>query len=127
MPIYSDMSTTLGVTRDGVVSKVYDSAVIVQSIKTILATVSGERVRNPIGASVVRLLFQPMNDILVRQLRTEIVDTILRYEPRVSIELFNIVPFYDENYYDISLVVKIKNIAKVQKIDFKLRSFAGNI
>lgn len=127
MPIYSDMSTTLGVTRDGVVSKVYDSAVIVQSIKTILATVSGERVRNPIGASVVRLLFQPMNDILVRQLRTEIVDTILRYEPRVSIELFNIVPFYDENYYDISLVVRIKNIAKVQKIDFKLRSFAGNI
>lgn len=127
MPIYSDMTTTLSVTSDGVVSKVYDSAVIVQSIKTILATVSGERVRNPIGASVVRLLFQPMNDILVRQLRTEIVDTILRYEPRVSIELFNIVPFYDENYYDISLVVKIKNIAKVQKIDFKLRSFAGNI
>lgn len=127
MPIYSDMSTTLDITKDGVVSKVYDSDVIVQSIKTILATVSGERVRNPIGASVVRLLFQPMNDILVRQLRTEIVDTILRYEPRVTIELFNIVPFYDENYYDISLVVKIKNIAKVQKIDFKLRSFSGNI
>lgn len=127
MPIYSDMTTTLEVTKDGAVSKVYDSAVIVQSIKTILATVSGERVRNPIGASVVRLLFQPMNDILARQLRTEIFDTILRYEPRVSIELFNIVPFYDESYYDISLVVRIKNIAKVQKIDFKLRSFSGNI
>lgn len=127
MPVYSDMKPTLEITREGTISKVYDSEVVVQSIKTILATVSGERVRNPIGASVVRLLFQPMNQHLVKQLRTEIADTIVRYEPRVSIESFNITPYYDENYYDIAMLVRIKGIAQVQKVDFKLRSFAGNI
>lgn len=127
MPIYSDMKSTLSTTTEGVVETVYDSEVIVQSIKTILATVSGERVRNPLGASIVRLLFQPMNDTLVRQLRAEIAETIVRHEPRVSIELFDVKPNYDENYYSISIVVRVKSIAKVQKIDFKLRSFAGNI
>ena len=122
--VYSDMKPTLEITRDGNVSKNYDVDVIVQSIRTILATVSGERVRNPIGARVVRLLFEPMSDDLARRLRTEILETIIRYEPRVSPDAFSVVPNYDNNSYEIYMLLRIEGIQRPIKEVLKLRSFA---
>jgi phage baseplate assembly protein W len=122
--VYSDMKPTLEITRDGNVSKNYDVDVIVQSIRTILATVSGERVRNPIGARVVRLLFEPMSDDLARRLRTEILETILRYEPRVSPDAFSVVPNYDNNSYEIYMLLRIEGIQRPIKEVLRLRSFA---
>ncbi len=122
--VYSDMKPTLEITRDGNVSKNYDVDVIVQSIRTILATVSGERVRNPIGARVVRLLFEPMSDDLARRLRTEILETIIRYEPRVSPDAFSVVPNYDNNSYEIYMLLRIEGIQRPIKEVLRLRSFA---
>lgn len=122
--VYSDMKPTLEIARDGNVSKNYDVDVIVQSIRTILATVSGERVRNPIGARVVRLLFEPMSDDLARRLRTEILETIIRYEPRVSPDAFSVVPNYDNNSYEIYMLLRIEGIQRPIKEVLRLRSFA---
>lgn len=122
--VYSDMKPTLEVKPDGNVAKNYDVDVIVQSIRTILSTVSGERVRNPIGAGVVRLLFEPMTDDMARRLRTEILETVIRYEPRVTPEAFSVIPNYDANSYEIYMLLRIKGIERPIKEVLKLRSFA---
>lgn len=126
MHIYSDMTPTLQLTGDGNVKKLYDIDVVVQSIKTILSTVSGERVRNPIGARVVRLLFQPMSADLARLLRTEIVDTLVAHEPRVDIENFSIIPNYDGNFYEMKLLIRVKGIRNTSVVNYRMRSFAGS-
>jgi len=127
MPIYSDMSPSLTINKSGTVDIVYDAEVVVRSIKNIFATVSGERVRNPIGSRILRLLFQRMDVDLARQLRNELVGVITRYEPRAEIVNFTLTPNFDQNSYDAALLVRIKEIPQPQLIQTRLRSFAGNI
>lgn len=125
MPVYSDMHPTLKIKEGGSIEILYDEAVIVQSIKNIFATVSGERVRNPIGSRILRLLFQRMTFDTARQIRGELAGLITRYEPRVDIVSFTLNPNFDGNSYDAKLQVKIKGIERPQIITTRLRSFAG--
>lgn len=127
MPIYSDMSPFLKISKSGTVETVYDADVVVRSIKNIFATVSGERVRNPIGSRILRLLFQRMDTDLARQIRNELVGVITRFEPRVEIINFTLTPNFDQNSYDASLLIKIKEIPNPQLVETRLRSFSGNI
>lgn len=122
---YSDMKPTMAITKDGNIERIYDWDVIVQSVKTILSTVSGERVRNPIGARTIRLLFNPMSPDMARQIRNEIVDSILQHEPRVSIDTFTVTPNYDGNYYDVYMVLRAEGLSQRYSETIKLRSFAG--
>jgi len=125
--VYSDMTPSLKIGGDGNIKKVYDKDVILQSIRTIMATVSGERVRNPIGANLVRLLFKPMNDDLARRIRTEILDTIIKHETRVTPEAFSVIANYDGNYYDVYMRLRITGIHTPVVEHFRLRSFSGQI
>lgn len=127
MSIYSDMSPFLKISNSGAVETVYDADVVVRSIKNIFATVSGERVRNPIGSRILRLLFQRMDADLARQIRNELAGAITRFEPRVEIINFTLTPNFDQNSYDASLLIKIKEIPNPQLVETRLRSFSGNI
>lgn len=123
--VYSDVNPLLTITSSGNIPIKYDEDVVLQSVKTIMSTVSGERVRNPIGTRLLRLLFQPMTADLARQIRNEIATAIMRYEPRVEILSFNISPNYDHNYYDTSMVIRIKDIQGSRTIQNRIRSFSN--
>lgn len=123
--VYSDVNPFLTITSAGNIPILVDEEVVLQSVKTIISTVSGERVRNPIGTRLLRLLFQPMNNDLARQIRSELTTAILRHEPRVDIMSFSISPNYDGNYYDINVIMRIKGIQGSRSIRTRLRSFSN--
>lgn len=124
MAIYSDMKSDLNVLANGSVEIVYDEDVIIQSIRTIFSTISGERVRTPLGTTVLRLLFQPLNSTTAGQLRTELASAIVRYEPRVSVSSLTITPNYQKKTYEVTLVAQIRGISDPLAFNTSLRSQA---
>lgn len=123
---YSDFKNDLSVSTRGNPVVIYDEDVIIQSLKTIFATVSGERVRNPIGSALIRLLFEPMSSDTVRDIRYELKRVIEIYEPRVDIKNLKVVPNYDQNSYVIDMDFVIAGLSKRMGFRNRLRSLAVN-
>lgn len=107
---YSDMDSRLSITREGNVKVVYDEDAIIQSIKTILTTITGERVRNPIGSSLVQYLFRQMTPDTADDIRRLIRRNITQYEPRVTLNRVQVTPLYDQNRYELVIDLLINEI-----------------
>ena len=82
--IYSDINSTLKSDPTGNYEIEYDRDAVIQSVKNILSTINGERVRNGIGSTLVRYLFQPMSSDTTDEIRTTIIRNIREYEPRIQ-------------------------------------------
>jgi phage baseplate assembly protein W len=122
--VYSDFDSHLIIDDNGNVKVLYDEDVIIQSIRHIMATVSGERVRNDIGGSLIRLLFQPIDDELTEDIRDILIDYITKYEDRVIIESISVDPLYDLNAYNIQMRFYIRELNKNVSYQTALRSFS---
>jgi phage baseplate assembly protein W len=124
MATYSDLDTKLTIRKDGNLRVVEDEDCIAQSINTILSTISGERVRNPIGSSIVQYLFQPMSRTTADQIRRTVFESINRYEPRVQLVRVDIMANLDQNRYDIVIDMRISELDdRRMKIQRSLRTF----
>ncbi|MDA3807084.1 MAG: GPW/gp25 family protein [Thiomicrorhabdus sp.] len=121
---YSDFSPTLDLTPSGNIRVVYDEAVIIQSIKSIMATVSGERVRSPIGSKLVKYLFQTIQPSTANLIKRELTKLIETYEQRVDIQEVLVVGDIDNNRYDIHITLLISEINKTINFETRLRSFS---
>jgi phage baseplate assembly protein W len=121
---YSDFDSYLTITDSGNVKVIYDENVIIQSIKHIMATVSGERVRTDFGGSLLKLLFQPIDDDLTDDIRSILIDAINKHEPRVVLERISVNPLYDSNAYDIQMSFYIRELNKQITYGTMLRSFS---
>lgn len=124
---YSDLDRTLKIDNSGNYEIKYDGDVIIQSIKTIFSTISGERVRNPIGSTLISLLFEPMNSDTVSAIRSIIEQAVSVYEPRVIIRKITITPHYDKGIYDVVLLLSVKKLTETVRFETKLRSMAEDI
>ena len=100
---FKDLSVTFKkhpVTNDLVTVK--DKAAVSQSIKGLLLTRRGERPFQPdLGSGLQDLLFEPMDYGTSALIKKEITETLLRYEPRISITSLNCFQDYDNNGYDV--------------------------
>ena len=121
---YSDMKPGLPLRHGGNVEIVYDEECVKQSIMNIFSTVVHERVRNPIGSGLLRLLFQPVNDTTAMQIRREMVDVIEKWEPRVDVVSFDIQSDVATHSYDVEVSYRIRNIGKSDQIRTRMRSFS---
>lgn len=122
--VYSDFTSHLNIDENGNLIVIYDEEVIIQSIKHIMATLSGERVRSDFGGSLVRLLFEPMNYYTTENIRRILTNTISTYEPRVEISQLVITPNYDVGSYDIRMELIIRSLNKRLTFPTRLRTFA---
>lgn len=120
--VYSDLDSRLHVKNSGEIKIVYDEEVITQSIKTILSTISGERVRNPIGSSLVRLLFEPMTIDTARDIKQRMVEDIRRNEPRIADLSVFVRPDFDGNSYDVVINARVRQISRPIEIQTRLRA-----
>ena len=102
---FKDLSITFKkhpVTNDLVTVK--GKAAVSQSIKSLLLTRRGERPFQPdLGSGLQDLLFEPMDYGTSALIKKEITETLVRYEPRISITTLNCFPDYDNNGYEIEL------------------------
>lgn len=122
---YSDFHPTLDTTTSGNVKVLYDEQVIVQSIRTILATVQGERVRSSFGSGLVRYLFEPIGRETADDIRAGLLDAIVKNEPRVDVNRVVVIPDFDNNTYDVQIDLFISALSQRTIFEAKLRSFAS--
>lgn len=120
--VFSDLDSTLVTTLSGDFKVLYDADVIIQSIRTIFATINGERVRNPLGSVLIKLLFEPMNHDTATAIKSVIHQSVLKYEPRI--EGINVVvkPDYDNGIYHVRLTCNVRKLTKDVVFQTKLRS-----
>jgi phage baseplate assembly protein W len=106
---FKDLSVTFKahpITGDLIVVK--DDKDIVQSITNLLMTDIGERpFQSSLGTRLSRLIFDPLDSATAGLIANEIKNVIERYETRVLLDTIEVSPDYDENGFDVELVVNI--------------------
>lgn len=86
------------------------------SIHNIIFTNKGEKVGDPeFGTNIKKLLFSQMDVITEHLMRSELIDTIERYEPRVIIDDVSVTADYDSNLYRIQIIYRIIKSPDVQE------------
>ncbi|CAF34143.1 base plate wedge subunit [Synechococcus phage S-PM2] len=94
------------VTGDLIVKK--DDAAIKQAVVNLLLTSKGERPFQPnLGSDIRRLLFEPVDAATAARIGTNIRDTLLNFEPRISVTELEVIANFDENGFDVSLEFEI--------------------
>lgn len=84
------------------------SEAINNSIQNILFTTKGEKVGDPeFGSNIKFLLFEPMDEITIQLLKSNIYDCITKYEPRVKVNYINIVSYEESNFYKLQIIYTI--------------------
>ena len=113
MPIlgtFKDLNVTFKkhpVTNDLVTAK--DQAAIVQAITALLLTRKGERPFQPeLGCGVYNLLFEPMDFASSALIKSEIKETLQRYEPRIKVGTIYCKPDFKSNGYNVEMAYVIK-------------------
>jgi len=120
---FKDLSVTFKkhpVTDDLVTVK--DKAAIVQSITALLLTKKGERPFQPnLGCNIQNVLFEPLDYASGAVIRSEILEVLERYEPRITVNRIICTPDFQNNGYEVELQYTIvgRNDAPVA-VDFFL-------
>jgi phage baseplate assembly protein W len=113
--IYSDLSLDFVETVDSSTGKRdaksdYDILAVRNSIINIFSTNKGENLLNPdFGSNMRVILFEPITASNARKVGDIMLGTIKKYEPRVIINDIKIYPDIDNQQYDVTLNLSVKN------------------
>jgi len=106
---FKDLSITFKkhpVSDDLVVVK--DKAAIIQAVTALLLTNKGERPFQPdLGCDIRRSLFEPLDYATAGLIRSQVVEVLGKYEPRIDVENVNVKPDIDSNGYEVELYFRI--------------------
>lgn len=121
---YSDLEPNLKLdTRTNDVSKVINVESVKNSLVAIISTRKGERPFEPdFGCEIYSSLFENMNDFSAYTIENSIKQSITNYEPRVRLKSVQVVPFYDQNMYVISItyhVITDLSVVYTMKLNLK--------
>ena len=121
---FKDLSMTFKrnpLNRDLIVLK--NENAIARSIRNIVFTLPGEKFFNEnYGSRVSKLLFENLDSITASEIEDEIRQSIVNYEPRVSIVQLTVTPNYDEGEFDTVIVYEIIGVdAPAQHLSFALQ------
>jgi len=74
------------------------------SLQRILGTSKGERVMQPeFGNNLKRMLFEPLDEIIIEDLRSEIYNIISKQEPRITVRDV----YFDIDYDNHTIIIMI--------------------
>ena len=128
--VYKDLSLDLGFTKieaPGLqiptpgtdIKASYDLEAINNSLLNLFSTVPGERFLFPeYGISLKSFLFTPITVNNGKIIGTIIYDGIRRYEPRVNVQLVDVIASPDENLYRITIAIELPVIKKPAELNF---------
>jgi len=88
-----------------------DVQAIFNSIHNIFNFIKGERILQPeFGNNLRQYLHQPITDLTARLINRELTDVFVKWEPRITIDDIIIIPFPDQNTYEIQLYYSIPSL-----------------
>ena len=106
---FKDLSITFKkhpVSDDLVVVK--DKAAIIQAVTALLLTNKGERPFKPdLGCDIRRSLFEPLDYATSGLIRSQVIEVLGKYEPRINVENVNVIPDEESNGYEVELYFRI--------------------
>ena len=106
---FKDLSITFKkhpVSDDLVVVK--DKAAIIQAVTALLLTNKGERPFKPdLGCDIRRSLFEPLDYATAGLIRSQVVEVLGKYEPRIAVENVRVTPDEESNGYEVELYFRI--------------------
>ena len=106
---FKDLSITFKkhpVSDDLVVVK--DKAAIIQSVTALLLTKKGEIPFKPdLGCDIRRSLFEPLDYATAGLIRSQVVEVLGKYEPRIDVDDVRVTPDEDSNGYEVELYFRI--------------------
>lgn len=93
-----------------------DEGAIISSIKNIFTTTPGEKILNPgFGINLAQWLFEPVSDMVAREIGEAIFGGIKRYEPRANLKHVDIQPDPEKSQYTIQLAITIPELNIINK------------
>ena len=85
-----------------------NATAIARSVKNIVFTQPGEKFFDEdFGSRVSRFLFENINPVTASNIRDEIVQSVLNYEPRVDLRTVTVVPDYESNAMNATIIYDI--------------------
>ena len=82
----------------------YDLDALKNSIRNIFTTNPGEKILNPeFGINLMQFVFAPISDDMAKEIKSTIKIGIGVHEPRIKIVDVVVIPFEDDNEYDITV------------------------
>lgn len=116
---YKDFDFSFNVSPfSGDLLKKVDAEAIKQSIKNILFTMFGEKAFNPLfGGNLHKLLFEPLDPLIINQVQSGITQTIYNWEPRVNLLDIQVRQGSEEHSISITIVFKISNETTPQRLN----------
>ena len=95
---------------------------IARSIRNLIMTVPGERPFNPVlGSQVTNLLFENLDKLTASTIKTEIINTIQNFEPRVKLNEVIVRANPQNNEFDVKIQYYIIGIdLPLQELTFAL-------
>ena len=126
MKTVKDLDFRLRVTPRGSLKIIEGEDVIKQSIKTILSTIPGERVRHPeFGSQVYSLLFEPMDDMTVIEIQDSIERALQNFENRIVLRRVRVIPNFNNNTYTIDINYFNNLTQRTGRFQAQMRSIEG--
>ena len=99
-----------------------NSSAIARSIRNIVFTQPGEKFFNPdFGSRITESLFENMDEVSSLAIRDEIENSITRFEPRVNVIEVKVIPNFEANEMNATIVYEIVGIdVPPQQLEFVL-------
>ena len=95
---------------------------IARSIRNLIMTVPGERPFNPVlGSQVTSLLFENLDKLTASSIKSEIINTVTNFEPRVRLNEVILKVQPNNNQFDVQIQYYIIGIdVPLQQLSFAL-------
>lgn len=121
-PRYSDFTTAFAPHPvSGDLARITDIDAIKRSVRSLITTDKYERLLDPrIGSNVRAMLFEPMDGATAAALQSYIQETIRNYEPRANLIQVQIIPDYDRNSYEVTIIFGVTFSEQTVQINFFL-------
>ena len=96
---------------------------IARALRNLIFTLPGEKPFQPlVGSNITGLLFENLDRITARSIKSEIEQTINNFEPRVSLNSVEVTPNFDNNEFDCVVDYDIIGIDVLpQQLSFALQ------
>lgn len=119
--VYSDVNVDLGTTSQ--YELLYNEDAIRRSLLNILLTVKGSRpFRRSFGSNLMALLFDPLDVVTAKRIRTQLMTDIVRHEPRIILDDVEVIPDYSNDCYYVNVVGRMLRLDnKSLSLNFNLK------
>lgn len=98
-----------------------DDTSIKNAVKNIILTKPGEKLYEPFfGSKVTDLLFEPIDFIILDEIKTEIYRVLTLYEPRIEIEEVSLTETEQDYQLDCTIQFKIVGELETKELSFLL-------